>query len=80
MIGRPGALHPGEPAYPTADLDHRARLDAVSRRVRHAAHARGVRRSLAEDSEVTRHFDRAAIDRLTDPANYLGLAPPWSIA
>ena len=25
--------------------------------------------------EVTRHFDRAAIDRLTDPANYLGLAP-----
>ena len=25
--------------------------------------------------EVTKHFDRAAIDRLTDPANYLGLAP-----
>ncbi|MDD2545345.1 MAG: 3-carboxy-cis,cis-muconate cycloisomerase [Burkholderiaceae bacterium] len=25
--------------------------------------------------EVTAHFDRAAIDRLTDPANYLGLAP-----
>jgi 3-carboxy-cis,cis-muconate cycloisomerase len=24
---------------------------------------------------VVRHFDRAAIDRLTDPANYLGLAP-----
>lgn len=24
---------------------------------------------------VTEHFDRAAIDRLTDPANYLGLAP-----
>jgi len=24
---------------------------------------------------VTQHFDRAAIDRLTDPANYLGLAP-----
>ncbi len=24
---------------------------------------------------VTRHFDRAAIERLTDPANYLGLAP-----
>lgn len=24
---------------------------------------------------VTAHFDRAAIDRLTDPANYLGLAP-----
>jgi 3-carboxy-cis,cis-muconate cycloisomerase len=21
------------------------------------------------------HFDRAAIDRMTDPANYLGLAP-----
>jgi len=25
--------------------------------------------------DVTKHFDRAAIDRLTDPANYLGLAP-----
>ncbi|AOZ01736.1 3-carboxy-cis,cis-muconate cycloisomerase [Cupriavidus sp. USMAHM13] len=25
--------------------------------------------------EVTRHFDRAAIERLVDPANYLGLAP-----
>jgi 3-carboxy-cis,cis-muconate cycloisomerase len=24
---------------------------------------------------VTEHFDRAAIDRLTDPANYLGLSP-----
>lgn len=24
---------------------------------------------------VTKHFDSAAIDRLTDPANYLGLAP-----
>ncbi|WP_332681811.1 3-carboxy-cis,cis-muconate cycloisomerase [Bosea sp. (in: a-proteobacteria)] len=24
---------------------------------------------------VTRHFDRAAIEQLTDPANYLGLAP-----
>lgn len=35
--------------------------------------------SLAEElarlPEVTKHFDRAAIDRLTDPANYLGLAP-----
>src|SRR5215510_7840258 len=30
---------------------------------------------LAEDAEVSRHFDRAALDRLTDPANYLGLAP-----
>jgi 3-carboxy-cis,cis-muconate cycloisomerase len=25
--------------------------------------------------EVTRHFDRGAIERMTDPANYLGLAP-----
>jgi 3-carboxy-cis,cis-muconate cycloisomerase len=24
---------------------------------------------------VTAHFDRATIDRLTDPVNYLGLAP-----
>ncbi len=30
---------------------------------------------LAEDGEVARHFDRAALDRLTDPASYLGLAP-----
>ena len=27
------------------------------------------------DSTVTEHFDRAAIDRMTDPANYLGLSP-----
>ena len=25
--------------------------------------------------EVTKHLDRAALDRLTDPANYLGMAP-----
>ncbi len=25
--------------------------------------------------EVTAHFDRAAIERLTDPAHYLGAAP-----
>ena len=31
--------------------------------------------ALAALPEVTQHFDRAAIDRLTDPANYLGLAP-----
>lgn len=31
--------------------------------------------ALAALPEVTRHFDRAAIDRMTDPANYLGLAP-----
>ena len=31
--------------------------------------------ALAALPEVTRHLDRAAIDRLTDPANYLGLAP-----
>jgi len=31
--------------------------------------------ALAREDEVTRHFDRAAIDRLTDPTNYLGLAP-----
>jgi 3-carboxy-cis,cis-muconate cycloisomerase len=30
---------------------------------------------LAENPEVARHFDRAALDRMTDPANYLGLAP-----
>jgi len=31
--------------------------------------------ALAALPEVTEHFDRAAIDRMTDPANYLGLAP-----
>ena len=31
--------------------------------------------ALARVPEVTAHFDRAAIDRLTDPANYLGAAP-----
>ena len=31
--------------------------------------------ALAALPEVARHFDRAAIERLTDPANYLGLAP-----
>ncbi len=30
---------------------------------------------LAADPAVAGHFDRAALDRLTDPANYLGLAP-----
>jgi len=31
--------------------------------------------ALATLPAVTEHFDRAAIDRLTDPANYLGLSP-----
>lgn len=31
--------------------------------------------ALAALPDVTTHFDRAAIDRMTDPANYLGLAP-----
>lgn len=31
--------------------------------------------ALAALPAVTRHFDRTAIDRLTDPTNYLGLAP-----
>jgi 3-carboxy-cis,cis-muconate cycloisomerase len=30
---------------------------------------------LMQDTTVTAHFDRAAIDRMTDPANYLGQAP-----
>jgi 3-carboxy-cis,cis-muconate cycloisomerase len=31
--------------------------------------------ALIAQPAVTAHFDRAAINRLTDPANYLGLAP-----
>ena len=31
--------------------------------------------ALAKVPQVTTHFDRAAIDHLTDPANYLGAAP-----
>ncbi|MBP0629105.1 adenylosuccinate lyase family protein [Cupriavidus sp. AcVe19-1a] len=31
--------------------------------------------ALAALPAVTQHFDRVAIDRMTDPANYLGLAP-----
>jgi len=31
--------------------------------------------ALARHPEVTRHLDRAAIERLSDPANYLGSAP-----
>ena len=29
---------------------------------------------LAEDADVTKHFDRATLERLTDPAGYLGEA------
>ncbi len=36
---------------------------------------RALAEVLADDAEVSRHFDRAALDRLTDPTNYLGLAP-----
>jgi 3-carboxy-cis,cis-muconate cycloisomerase len=36
---------------------------------------RALAEVLADDAEVARHFDRAALDRLTDPASYLGLAP-----
>ena len=36
---------------------------------------RALAEVLAQDREITRHFDRAALGRLTDPANYLGLAP-----
>ncbi|SAK71515.1 3-carboxy-cis,cis-muconate cycloisomerase [Caballeronia hypogeia] len=38
-------------------------------------HGGTLAEALAALPEVTKHFDRAAIDRLTDPANYLGLAP-----
>jgi len=31
--------------------------------------------ALERDAAVTAHFDRTAIDRMTDPANYSGLAP-----
>ncbi|MDD0811335.1 3-carboxy-cis,cis-muconate cycloisomerase [Curvibacter sp. RS43] len=40
-------------------------------------HAQGgtLADALATLPAVTAHFDRAALDRMTDPANYLGLAP-----
>lgn len=40
-------------------------------------HAQGgtLAEALMAVPAVTAHFDRAAIERLTDPANYLGLAP-----
>ena len=38
-------------------------------------HGGTLAEALAAIPVVTQHFDRAAIDRLTDPANYLGLAP-----
>ena len=38
-------------------------------------HGGTLAEALAALPEVTKHFDRAAIDRMTDPANYLGLAP-----
>ena len=31
--------------------------------------------ALAREAEVSKYFDRAALDRMTDPTNYLGLAP-----
>jgi 3-carboxy-cis,cis-muconate cycloisomerase len=31
--------------------------------------------ALSAVPEITKHFDRTALERLTDPANYLGLAP-----
>ena len=38
-------------------------------------HGGTLAEALAATPVVMQHFDRAAIDRLTDPANYLGLAP-----
>jgi 3-carboxy-cis,cis-muconate cycloisomerase len=38
-------------------------------------HGGTLAEALAALPAVTEHFDRAAIDRLTDPVNYLGLAP-----
>ena len=38
-------------------------------------HGGTLAEALAALPAVTAHFDRATIDRLTDPANYLGLAP-----
>ena len=38
-------------------------------------HGGTLAEALAALPDVTKHFDRAAIDRMTDPANYLGLAP-----
>jgi 3-carboxy-cis,cis-muconate cycloisomerase len=53
---------------------HRAHhlVSAISRRV--AATGPALAELLAENEEIARHLDRAAIARLTDPANYTGAA------
>jgi 3-carboxy-cis,cis-muconate cycloisomerase len=38
-------------------------------------HGGTLAEALARDAEIAKHFDRAALERMTDPANYLGLAP-----
>ncbi|MBK5960497.1 3-carboxy-cis,cis-muconate cycloisomerase [Rhodoplanes elegans] len=49
--------------------------DVVYAACRAAAEGQGTLSDvLARDPAVARHLDRAALDRLTDPANYLGLA------
>jgi 3-carboxy-cis,cis-muconate cycloisomerase len=50
--------------------------DIVYDACRHAnEHGTSLADALAAMPAVTAHFDRATIDRLTDPENYLGLAP-----
>ena len=50
------------------------RLSAAPADIKHGF-GHGKAEALAALPAVTAHVDRAAIDRLTDPANYLGLAP-----
>jgi 3-carboxy-cis,cis-muconate cycloisomerase len=38
-------------------------------------HGGTLAEALAVEPEVTKHFDAAAIARMTDAANYAGLAP-----
>ena len=75
LTSRPHRRRSGDdgsrPAHRTS-AGARHRLRRVPYREREGRHAR--RRS-CRDPEIAKHLDRAAIERLTDPANYLGMAP-----
>ena len=59
---------------PHLGREHAHRL--VTARCRQALDERRTLLDVLEaDAEIVRYFDRAALERLLDPANYLGAAP-----